>query len=218
LPFLILDVYKNGVTDMKINWKVIAAIVVSIAVVAWAISSVVPTSFSGTDLSFGVQGGPVTINNPSDAPIAAQLLGTGTRTFTVSSSAEALGGTSTRQGTGATATQLFEYALPPGASTFTILRGANVIFSTTTDTNLTATVMPRTDNEVRFIQIIAGVVIVAALFFASQSTGHQWLALLRPRQAPVPVPVVAAEATVATPTSNRGRDGRMYSNYGNEDK
>jgi len=154
------------------------------------------------------------------------LLGTGTRTFTVSSSAEALGGTSTRQGTGATATQLFEYALPPGASTFTILRGANVIFSTTTDTILTATVMPRTDNEVRFILIIAAVVIVAALFFASQSTGHQWLVALRhqwlvalrPRQAPVLVPVVAAEATVETPTSNRGRDGRMYSNYGNEDK
>lgn len=203
---------------MKMNWKVIAAIVVSIAVVVWAISSVVPSSFNGTNLSFGVQGGPVTINNPSNAPIAAQLLGTGTRTFTVSSSAEALGGTSTRQGTGATATQLFEYALPPGASTFTILRGANVIFSTTTDTILTATVMPRTDNEVRFILIIAAVVIVAALFFASQSTGHQWLAALRPRQAPVLVPAAAAEATVETPTSNRGRDGRMYSNYGNEDK
>jgi len=35
---------------MKMNWKVIAAIVVSIAVVVWAISSVVPSSFNGTNV------------------------------------------------------------------------------------------------------------------------------------------------------------------------
>lgn len=201
---------------MKINWKVAVSVVVMVVALVWAVTSLLPHSFSGTNLTFGVGSGTVTVNNLSDLAIPVQLIGTGSRVFTVGSSIEGIAGSSTRQGSGSSSTQLFEYASPPGKSDFIVTKGANVKFVANNETGLEATVQPLNNEEVRSTLILAAVAICAALFYASQSTGHRWLRSLRRRE----VPVLATEAAAATPANgdpNRGRDGRMYSNFGNKD-
>jgi hypothetical protein len=202
---------------MKINWKVLMASVLIIGVVAWAISSLLPHSFSGANLTFAFTTGTVTVSNPSDTPVPVQLVGTGSRTFTVSSSIDGVSGSSTRQSTGTSATsQLFEFALPPGKSDLTVERGTNVNFISTTDTKLEAIVQPISRAEVKTTLIAAAVVIVIALFYISRNTGHRWINALRRQQVPAPVSAVPV-VTLAEGDSNRGRDGRMYSNYGGKD-
>lgn len=201
---------------MKPNWRVIIALVVMVAVSLWAVTSVMAHSFSGTNLTFGVGDGTVTVNNPSDAPVAVQLVGKGTRAFTVSSSIEGIAGPSVKQGTGSTSTHLFEYALPPGKSDFSVARGSSVNFVATTDTKLEATVHPLSDTDTRATLLVAGVVVLGGLFYMSQATEHRWLKMLRGQETPVPV-IVATPVATSPDDPNRGRDGRMYSNYGGKD-
>jgi hypothetical protein len=200
---------------MKKNWKLFIAIAAMIGIVAWAVSSILPRSVSGANLTFGVGSGTVTINNPSDAPVAVQLVGKGTRSFSVSSSLESVAGSSTRQGSGSSATQLFEYASPPGTSEFTVTRGNSVNFLSNTDTNLAATIQPLSEGETRTTLVIAAIAVLGGLYYFSRSTGHRWMKIFQSREVPVLVVAPAAETPVGD--ANRGRDGRMYSNYGNKD-
>lgn len=198
---------------MKFNWKVLVAVVVIVGAIFWAVDSVRARSLSGTNLTFLVGNGVVTVTNPSDSPVASQLTSTGSRTFTISSGEAALSGISTQQGSGSKITQLFEFSLLPGPNVFTITRGTNVSFVGSADTSLQATIEPLTSDNVRATLIVALVVILCSLYFISRTTGHHWISNLRGKQAPIPVPVVATP--VGDP--NRGRDGRMYSNYGGKD-
>jgi hypothetical protein len=204
-------------TQMKLNWRLIIVVVIMVGVVAWVLTSVLPNSYDGTNLSFNVGTGSVTVNNLSDSPAAVQLIGTGTRSFTLSSNIEGVAGTSTREGSGSTSTQLYDLILPPGSSEFTVTRGTNVKFVSSSDTRFEATVQPVSAGESRTLLIVAAVVLLGGLFYVSRSTGHRWMKSLR-RQ-PAPAPVVAAIPLVETPVGdpNRGRDGRMYSNYGGKD-
>lgn len=201
---------------MKINGKVLIASVVLIAAIVWAISSLQSHSFSGKNLTFGLTSGTATVNNPSDAPIPVQLLGTGSRTFTVSSSSDGIAGSSTRQSAGNGVTQLFEFALPPGKSDITVGHGTNVNFVSTSETKLDATVQPLSAAESNTTIVMAVIVVLGALFFISRTTGHAWINLLRRQQAPV-VPLEVVPVVAAAGDTNRGRDGRMYSNYGGKD-
>ena len=201
---------------MKTNWKIYIAIVVIVGVLVWSISSVMPHSFSGSHLTFSIGNGTVMVNNLSDAPVPVQLVGTGIRFFTVASKSEGLSGSSTTQGSGKTATQLLEYAAPPGIIEFTIGRGTNVNFVSNSDAQLQATVQPLSEGDFRTTLIVAAVVVLGGLFYISRSTGHSWIKTLRRQEILVPVVVApAAETLVVDP--NRGRDGRMYSNYGTKD-
>jgi hypothetical protein len=204
-------------TQMKLNWRLIIVVVIMVGVVAWVLTSVLPNSYDGTNLSFNVGTGSVTVNNLSDSPAAVQLIGTGTRSFTLSSNIEGVAGTSTREGSGSTSTQLYDLIVPPGTSEFTVTRGTNVKFVSSSDTRFEATVQPVSAGESRTLLIVAAVVLLGGLFYVSRSTGHRWMKSLRRQQAPAPV--VAAIPLVETPVGdpNRGRDGRMYSNYGGKD-
>jgi hypothetical protein len=203
---------------MKFNWKLVVAVVVMVGVVIWAVQSLLPSSYDGKTLNAGVGSGVVTVDNPSDAPVAVQLVGNGTRSFTVASSIEGVSGSSTRQGSGSTSTQLFEFSVPPGTSTFTVTRGSSVNLVTNSDTALRVNTQPLSEGESRTTYIVTAVILIAGLFYISRSTGHQWLKSLRRQEIPVPV-VAAAIPLVETPVgdANRGRDGRMYSNYGGKD-
>jgi hypothetical protein len=201
---------------MKNNWKVLVAIVIMVGVVVWAVSSVIPRSFDGSNLTFGVGSGTVTVNNTSDETAAVQLVGNGSRGFTVSSNIEGVTGASTRQGSGNASTQLFEYGLPPGTSEFSVTRGNGVNFVSASDTRLEATAKPLSASETTTTLVVAAVVILAGSYFISRSVDHRWIKTLLRREAPVPV-AVASLVTPPVGDPNRGRDGRMYSNYGGKD-
>jgi hypothetical protein len=104
--------FTNGVNAMKFNMKfnkrVLIALVLLIGAIPWAVSSVVSRSYSGTNLNFEVGSGPVTVTNPSDASVPVQLIGGGTRSYSVSSTIEAR--VPHGRGNGKAATYLFELA------------------------------------------------------------------------------------------------------------
>lgn len=201
---------------MKPNWRVLIALVVVVGVAAFAVSSVLPRSFSGANLTFGVGGGTVTVNNPSAAPIAVQLVGKGTRSFTVSSSLETIAGSSTKQGTGNTSTHLFEYALPPGVSDFAVARGSDVNFVSNSITSLDATVQPLSAADTRTTLLVTTVLILGGLFYMSHNTQHHWIKALLHRESATPI-IAIPVAAAPSDDPNRGRDGRMYSNYGSKE-
>lgn len=188
---------------MKFNWKIAVAALLVVGAIVWAFTSTRAQSYSGTNLSFDVGGGPVTIVNPSDDAIPVQIVGTGTRGFSVSSNIDGVSGNSTRLGTGTSATQTFLFDLPVGSSEFAVLRGANVQFVAATDVLLEASASPMTTDNVRSTLVVAVVVVLGALFYISSATEHQWLNSIRGAQpAPAPVPVAADDG--------HGRATRSY--------
>lgn len=98
---------------MKLNWKTLKVVLVFVVVVGvafWAVDSVRSRSYSGSDLSFDTAGGTITVTNPSDEPVAAQFIGTGSRSFRVSSTIEGVSGSSTRVESGSNRTHQFHPA------------------------------------------------------------------------------------------------------------
>ena len=194
---------------MKINWKVIIALVLAIGTTVWAVSSLLTSSYSGSNLNFGVGSGTVTVTNPSDEPVPVQFVGSRSRSFTVSSTIEGVSGSATRAGTGSSSTNVFEFELPPGTSEFTIARGADVKFVVDAATQLQARVNPLSADSARTTIIVTLVVVLGALFYASRSTDHAWIRALRPQKTSVrdtrPIAVPDVDEV------NLGRDGRMYS-------
>jgi hypothetical protein len=187
---------------MKINWRVPIALLLIVGVSYWAGYSVFPRSYSGPALDFKVGSGTVTVTNPSNESVPAQLA-TKSGSFRVSSAIEGLSGSSTRQGNGSSANNLFEFELPPGASEFTISRGRNVSFVANTETKLEATVQPVSGSTARTTLIVTAVVILATLFYISNTTHHRWIGLLRRQKTPVP----DLKSTVA---GGQGRAARSY--------
>jgi hypothetical protein len=168
---------------MRINWKVLLAVALIGATAFWAFTSVRAQSYTGTSLDFRVGRGPVTVTNPSDAPVSVQLAGTGSRSFQVASTTEGIAGASTREGGGSSQTQVFNFVLPAGVSAFTVTGGTNVTFLSAADTRLSATVQPASETDARLSLLGATLVILGALFYISRTTGHLWLPSSRRRQA-----------------------------------
>lgn len=195
---------------MKINFKALIALGLVIVAGFWLVTSVRTSSYNGANLDFAIGTGDVTVTNPSDSAVPVQLVGTGTRPFTISKTIAGVEGSSTRQGTGSATTQLFEFELPPGTNTFSVVRGANLRL--VSDARLEASVDPLSESEARTTMIIAAIVILGGLFFASRATEHRWMSALRRKPAPVEVPAsLSGDTKPGTAASNRGRDGRAYS-------
>jgi hypothetical protein len=167
-------------------------------------------SYSGDNLSFGVGSGPVTVTNPSDAPVAVQLVSPESRSFSVSSTLDLETGTSTRVGSGREATHVFDFELPSGVSTFTVTRGRNVTFVAATDTSLDATVQAANASEANMTLIAAAVVVLGSLFYISRSNGHRWIAPLRRKQDDA----IAARQAAATASTEDHGQGRAIRSYG----
>jgi hypothetical protein len=170
---------------MKIGLKVLIGLALIVAVSYWAVNSVLPRSYEGSDLSFEAGGGPVTVTNPSNEAIPAQLVGE-SRSFSVVSAVEGLTGTSKRQGSGASATYTIDFELLPGESEFAITRGSDVNFVANTETRLEATVQPVSAKSLRTILIVTAVVVVGTLFYISRITNHRWINRFRRPATPVP--------------------------------
>ena len=171
---------------MRFNWKVVFALVVLVATLYWGSNSLLTRWYSGTDLNFGVGSGPVTVTNSMDASVPVQLVSTGTRPFSVTSTAEGVSGSSERQGNGRTTTQLFAFDLPPGITELMIVeRSSAVSLVTGVGSRLDATVQPLAESDAMTTLIVASIVSVGTLFYISKTTDHRWLKLIRRRQAAV---------------------------------
>jgi hypothetical protein len=197
---------------MKFNWKVLIALGLALVAAFWMVSSVLTRSYGGTNLNVDIGSGTVTVTNSADAAVPVQLVGTGTRPFTISDTIEGVTGSSKRDGTGSAARQLFEFELPAGTNTFTVIRGSNV--KLVSDSRLEGTVEPLSQSDARTTLIVGAIVILGSLYFASSTTEHRWLSSLRRKPAPVvaaPVATLSAEDKSKTSGANRGRDGRAYS-------
>lgn len=169
---------------MKLDWKtfkVVFAFVIIAGIVFWAMDSVRTQTYSGTNLAFGVGSGPVTLTNASDEPVSVQLVGPGTRTFSVVSSIEGVEGSSTREGVGGSATQVFVFDLPSGESEFRLTRGSDISFVGNANTSLEATVQPIDAGQSQTIFIVAAVVILGLLYYISATLEHGWISMIRSR-------------------------------------
>ncbi len=188
----------NGVYKlMKINWKVLIAAVLIIVVGVWTVDTVRSRSFSGSDLNVATGHGIVTVTNSATEAVPVQLTSIGTRGFSVSSTDGGVTGVSTRQGSGRTATQLLEFALPPGHSSFTVVSNSVVSFVANSTSRLDVTVQPMSENELRTTLIVAAVAILLALFYISHATGHRLVRSLLQRPAEKPLVPTVSGATDA---------------------
>jgi hypothetical protein len=195
---------------MKINLKTIIVLVLMLGAAVWAVDSIRSRSYNGTALNFSVGHGAVSVTNPSDVTVPAQIVGTGSRSFTVTNLEDGVSGPSIREGTGRTTTQLFDVALLPGANVFTVVGGTGVTFNAETDTRLEATVQPLDQNETRSTLIAVAVVILLGLFYISRSTGHRWLRSARSIKAAEE----AAAAKVLADKAVEPSQGRPMRSYG----
>lgn len=179
-----------------------------VLVAGWAFTSLRNQSYSGTALDFGVGHGPVTVTNLSDAPIPVQLASTGTRSFRVLSTTEGIAGASVREGSGQTASHLFNFVLPTGVSSFTVTGGSDVRFLSTASTPLTAMVQSASDGEARTTLIAAAVVILGALFYLWRTTGQRSMSAARRQRVSENV---ARQTTMnADLAHGQGREIRAY--------
>ncbi len=185
---------------MKIYLKVILSLVVIFGVFAWAVDSARARPYSGTDLNLAVGQGTVTVTNPQAVPVDVQLVSAGTRPFTVASSIDGVSGSSTSQDTGNKASQLFAFAVPAGASDFTVTRGTNVSFVSTAPTKLDVYVLPLTESDTRTTIIVAAVVILGALYYISRTTNHRWISYLRGK----PMPEQPVDQSAVTAAAGQG--------------
>jgi hypothetical protein len=171
--------YLIGVEKMKIDFKVLVVLVLVLAISIWTINLLRPRNYTGDHLSFEVGSGTVTVTNPADTGTAAQVVGTGSRFFDISSNIAGVSGRSTREGSGRTSTQVFAFELPSGESEFSIEKGVDVVFSAATDTQLTVTVMPLSASGTRNAIIALLVAIVGSLYYISSTMSHSWIGKLR---------------------------------------
>lgn len=195
---------------MKLNWKaakIVFAFVIVVGALFWVVDSVRTRSYSGTNLTFGFGSGPVTVTNPSDQNVPVQLVSPGTRSFKVFSTIDSASSSSTRQGSGNTASHLVEFALPPGISEFTLTRGNNVSFVTDSEINLTSNVQPLDVPQSRTIIIVAAIVILGMLFYISKVTSHRWINLFRGRRTS---DEETKPAVAVTDDNGQGRAARSY--------
>jgi hypothetical protein len=189
--------------QMKFNWKVLVAVILMVGAAFWALDSNRARSYNGTNLTFPVGTGPVIVTNPSDASIPAQLVGKGSRSFSVVSNIEGLAGTSSREGNGSSATQTFAFELAPGTTELSINRGSDVNLVTATDTRLDAVVQPVNASQATTNLLMTGAIMLGLLYFISFTTDHQWLRMLR--QQPV-TPTVVLE----TSGGGQGKSAKSY--------
>jgi hypothetical protein len=140
----------------------------------------------------GIGSGPVTVTNPSSEALPVSLVSTSPGTLTVSSSTESIAGRSSTQGSGRNTGQLYDFELPPGESTFTVVRGADVNFVANGDTPLEMVVYPLNAGESQTTLLIAVIAILGSLYFLSRMNDHRWISAARRQKA---VDMAAAQQT-----------------------
>ena len=190
---------------MKLNWKSLLALALIVGALVLGFDSLKSRSYAGTNLKFDMGPGPLTVTNPSSNPVNVQLVGTGTRSFSVTGTIKGLANSSVTpaDGTG----QIFDLTLPPGVSELTVVRGTNVSFVGNADTRLEATAHAMTASQTRNGLIACALVILGSLFYISRMNGHRWIAPLRRRADAKEAARVQTEVDAA---QGQGKPARAY--------
>lgn len=166
----------------KINIRVIAALLMIVAVIYFALDAIRTQSYSGSDVSFTTSG-IATVTNSTDDPVT--LRATSRSSFTMFS--QQLAPTTmrgVREGTGRNAVYVATTELPTGESQVRVTRGSGVTFELNGSGSIQANVAARDAEGNRNILIVAGVVCLGLLAYISFTTNHAWLGMARQRFAP----------------------------------
>ncbi len=152
--------------NRKFNWRLLVAVVVAVVAAYWVFDSTRIRSYTGSETSFGLGSGPVTVTNPTDEAIPVRLSSAGTRgTFAITSSEPEFPTASAREGTGSNVVHVIDLEIPPGETTLSVTRGTNVTFNTEGATPLQVVVHPLNADETRNTAIVGAIVIIGALLY-----------------------------------------------------
>ena len=162
---------------MRINWKIIIALLIMVGTIILTISLLRATRYSGSDLNLAVGNGLVTVTNPSDSSIPVRL--TSTRSFSVSSSIKDVSGNSILQEIEGKRIQNFEFLLPSGVSDFTVDNGTQVNFVASAGTQIELAIQPFNESDTRNRIVVAFIIVLASLFFISGTNDHRWISAAR---------------------------------------
>lgn len=163
----------------KINFRVVAALVVIVGVIFFTINAIQTEAYSGEALNITTSG-VIQLTNTADVP--AMLRASAGRAFTVTASGE-VNETwrSVREGSGRETLHLVESQIAPGVTTLSVTRGSDVTFDLNAEATMDATVGARSDAGNRDLVVFAAVVCAAAIIYMSFATQHSWLKPLRSR-------------------------------------
>lgn len=169
---------------MKTKIQVTVALLVMLGVTYWALTSIWPRQYTGSNIMFPIGSGHVVISHAGDGAIPIEMRAESRTTiFRVASTELGLSESAKRQGTGRDAFYAVNFELPPGEARIDVTRGSGLLLISRADTPIEATVMPVAANTMRWILIGAGAVIAWALYYISKVTEHRWVEWLRNRLA-----------------------------------
>lgn len=152
---------------MRINLKAVIALIFAVVVLVAGFNAIQVQNYSGSEITFAMPGGPVTVINPSEE-LGSLLLTTSGTSGTFAARGTGIDGTetSTREGTGRTAVNSITVPLEQGESTFQLARGSNVQAVLTGSDSLTVTAAPMSESSARDTIIFVVVVAAAAAGYA----------------------------------------------------
>lgn len=163
--------------------KVLISVVIMIGAIGWGITTMRSHNYEGTEISFSDGDGSVLLTNPSDSPVAMQMISTGSRSFRVSSESSDISGTSLIERDADDTTQTFEFMLPQGTTEITIATNPDVRLVSTPPTNLQVVVNPMSADSSRTRIILIVVLGCALLFYVSHTYDHLWISAARRQNA-----------------------------------
>lgn len=167
---------------MRINLKVVVAMVILVGVIYIAYTTVAQQQYSGEQLQFTVNTGSALVENETGEPVAVTM--TSGRVFTVASSESGDDFVSAREGSGRNTRHVAAGELSATSQELRITRGSDVTFDLTGNGSLQVTVTPRSQSEISTIIIVAVVVVAGLLYYISRETKHAWLGMLRRKGLP----------------------------------
>lgn len=160
---------------MKINFKVILALVVMVGIVYFAFNAVQKENLSGAELTF-VTSGVAVINATEPVNLVAQS----PRTFTLTSADTDLGTLRpTREGSGRDLRHVLDIELGEGRTQLQVTRGADVSFTLSGSETINVTLAARDDAANRNILIGAAIASLLLLAYSGYSTRDTWMGIIR---------------------------------------
>jgi len=160
--------------------RMIIALVVIVGTVFWSIDLVRKRSYSGSKFVFNVGNGSVVVTNRGQEPIPVEMRSDGrTATFRIESAELGLKETSKRRSVGRHTFHAVSFELPPGRANIDVTRGSKVRFVSSSNQRIDAVVTPMSASSVRTTLVLAGLVILAALYYISRMLEHRWVGVLR---------------------------------------
>ena len=152
--------------------RIILALALVVLVSFWAFSQIRERSYSGSKIAFQVGNGSVIVNNRGQEAIPVEMRTTGRlATFRVESNEINLKETSKRKTIGGSVYQVVAFELPPGQTTINVVRGANVIFVSSSSQRIDAVVTPMNASSTRSTVIFSGAVIFGSTLLCFSPAG-----------------------------------------------